>query len=106
MGSTTNISWTDATLNAVIGCSKVSPGCANCYAERLALRYGWSKHPWGAQYVDENVVLKPHKLTLPLKWRNQPRRIFVNSLSDMFHERIDRSYVVAMLAVMAVTPMH
>src|SRR5438128_2673619 len=105
MGSTTNISWTDATLNAVIGCSKVSPGCSNCYAERLALRYGWSKHPWGAQYAAENVILKPHKLLEPFKWKT-PKRVFVNSLSDVFHEMIPNEYIAAMFAVFAACPQH
>jgi protein gp37 len=105
MGATTRISWSQATWNAVIGCSHVSPGCASCYAETLALRYGWSKHPWGAQWAKENVQLKPHKLDLPLRW-SEPRRIFVNSMSDVFHEEIPDDYIDKMFAIMAVANKH
>jgi len=105
MGSISKIEWTDATWNPVIGCSHVSPGCENCYAERLAMRYGWSKNPWGAQFAAENVVLKPHKLEEPLRWK-EPKRIFVNSLSDLFHELIPNEYIAAVFGVMAACPRH
>jgi len=105
MGETTKIAWSNATWNPVIGCSHVSPGCEHCYAETLALRYGWSKHPWGAQHAAENVVLKPHKLGDPLKWK-APRMIFVNSLSDVFHEQIPNEYIARMFAVMNACPSH
>lgn len=116
MASKTAISWTathhpdgtvtpGATWNCVIGCSHVSSGCTFCYAEELALRYGWSKHPWGAQYAAENVVLKPDKLDLPLRWRD-PKRIFVNSLSDLYHDQVPDDYIMAMFGVMALAPRH
>lgn len=99
------ISWTHATWNFIVGCSKVSPGCENCYAERLALRYGWSKKSWTAPNARENIIVKPNKLTLPLKWK-EPRRIFVNSLSDLFHEQVPDEIIDRAFAVMALCPQH
>jgi protein gp37 len=99
------IAWTDATWNFVVGCSKVSPGCQNCYAERLALRYGWNKSAWTAPNARENVIIKTHKLTLPFKWK-EPRRIFVNSLSDLFHELVPDDVIDRAFAVMAACPQH
>lgn len=86
------IEWTDATWNPVTGCSKVSPGCAHCYAETLSLRFGWSTRPWLPEYAPENVVLHPERLDQPLRWR-QPRRVFVNSMSDLFHELVPDAYI-------------
>ena len=88
----TAIEWTDATWNPVTGCSKVSPGCAHCYAESLSLRFGWSKKPWTPEHAAENVVLHPERLRKPLSWR-EPRMVFVNSMSDMFHEEIPYEFV-------------
>jgi protein gp37 len=107
MGEISKIGWTKSTWNPVLGCSKVSEGCHNCYAETLALRYGWSKKPWAARFADENVVLKPGKLTLPLtpKW-DEPRMVFVNSLSDVFHPNIPDDYVDMMWGVMALASQH
>jgi protein gp37 len=85
------IEWTDATWNPVTGCSKVSPGCAHCYAETLSLRYGWSQLPWTPENAGENVLLHPERLDQPLRWR-RPRMVFVNSMSDLFHERIPNDY--------------
>ncbi|HZQ06054.1 MAG TPA: phage Gp37/Gp68 family protein [Anaerolineae bacterium] len=99
------ISWTDATWNFIVGCSRVSPGCEHCYAERLALRYGWSTKPWSAQNAKENVIIKENKLELPLKWK-EPRRIFVNSLSDLFHEQVPDVIIDRAFAVMALCPQH
>jgi protein gp37 len=86
------IQWTDATWNPVTGCSKVSPGCAHCYAETLSLRFGWSKVPWLPEYAAENVVLHPERLDQPRRWR-RPRRVFVNSMSDLFHELVPDAYI-------------
>jgi protein gp37 len=86
------IEWTDATWNPVTGCSKVSPGCARCYAETLSLRFGWSQRPWLSQYAAANVVLHPERLRQPLRWQ-QPRRVFVNSMSDLFHELVPDAFV-------------
>jgi protein gp37 len=88
------IEWTDATWNPVTGCSKVSPGCAHCYAETLSLRFGWSQRPWLPAYAPENVILHPERLDQPLRWR-QPRRVFVNSMSDLFHELVPDAFIYA-----------
>jgi protein gp37 len=101
----TAIAWTNSTWNAAIGCSHVSEGCRFCYAEELATRFGWTKKAWTAPNAAENVILKPHKLDLPLRWQ-EPRRIFVNSLSDVFHEQISDDYIDLMFAVMAASPRH
>lgn len=105
MGSKTGISWTTSTWNLIIGCSHVSPGCEFCYAEKLALRWGWTPKPWKAQFASENVILKPERLDQPLRWR-EPRMIFVNSMSDLFHEQVPDAYVAAVFGVMAATPHH
>ena len=92
MSDKSRIEWTDATWNPVTGCSKVSPGCAHCYAETLSLRFGWSQRPWLPRYAAENVVLHPERLDQPLRWR-RPRRVFVNSMSDLFHELVPDAFV-------------
>ena len=92
MGDRSAIEWTDATWNPVTGCSHVSEGCRHCYAETLSLRMGWSKKPWTAPNSAENVVLHPDRLDQPLRWRT-PRRIFVNSMSDLFHEQIPDEFI-------------
>lgn len=95
MGATTEIAWTDATWNPVRGCSRVSPGCENCYAEKVAARFSGPGQPYhglavmgphGARWTRE-VRLVPEHLEDPLRWR-RPRRIFVNSMSDLFHESL------------------
>ena len=84
------IEWTDATWNPVRGCSKVSPGCKNCYAETFAERFrGVPGHPYEAGFTPRLV---PEKLNDPLKWRT-PLRIFVNSMSDLFHEAVPDDYI-------------
>jgi protein gp37 len=87
----TGIEWTEETWNPVTGCSKVSPGCAHCYAETLTMRYakswGVPGLPWTPANADDNVILRPDRLDQPLRWR-KPRRVFVNSMSDLFHERL------------------
>ena len=105
MSDTSAIEWTDATWNPVTGCSKVSPGCANCYAETLSLRFGWSAKPWTLANAAENVVLHPERLVLPTRWR-QPRRVFVNSMSDLFHELVPDPYIRQVFDVMASCPQH
>jgi protein gp37 len=105
MSDNSAIEWTDATWNPVTGCSKVSDGCRNCYAEALSLRFGRSKKPWAAQFADENVVLRPDRLDYPLKWKD-PRRIFVNSMSDLFHENVGEEYILRVFQVMRDAPQH
>ena len=79
------IEWTDATWNPVTGCTKVSRGCDNCYAERLAERFrGVPGHTFTTGF---DLTLRPERLGQPLTWR-RPRMIFVNSMSDLFHKRV------------------
>jgi protein gp37 len=93
----TTIEWTDATWNPVRGCSKISPGCKNCYAERFAERFrGVPEHPFEQGF---DVRLVPEKLPEPLRWKT-PRKIFVNSMSDLFHESIPDSYILQIAEVM------
>lgn len=105
MGDKTKIEWADATWNPVTGCSKVSPGCQHCYAETLSLRYGWTKKPWTAANAAENVVCHPERLDIPLKWK-RPRRIFVNSMSDLFHEQVPDGFVTRVWWTMHHAPHH
>lgn len=105
MGDRSAIEWTDATWNPVTGCSKVSPGCAHCYAETLSLRFGWTPERWTPDNAAVNVQLRPERLDQPRRWR-QPRMVFVNSMSDLFHELVPFEYVDRVFAVMAATPRH
>jgi protein gp37 len=105
MGDKTGIEWAEATWNPVTGCSKVSPGCAHCYAETVTARYagqrGWigEHRPWTPENAAHNVRLRPERLDQPLRWR-RPRMIFVNSMSDLFHEEIPYEYVREVFNVM------
>ena len=91
------IEWTSATWNPVTGCSKVSPGCAHCYAETFAERFrGVHGHPYEQGF---DLKLWPERLDLPLRWR-RPRRIFVNSMSDLFHEGVPDGFVADVFAAM------
>jgi protein gp37 len=103
MAENSSIEWTDATWNPVTGCTKVTPGCDNCYAETFAER--WRGTP--GHYFENgfDVTLRPGKLNQPLRWR-KARRVFVNSMSDLFHEKVPDSYIVEVFAVMALTPQH
>ena len=97
MANSSHIEWTDATWNPVTGCSKVSPGCKFCYAERLAHRLqamGQKNYRNGFE-----VTLQPHMLEHPLHWR-KPRRIFVNSMSDLFHDEVPAMYIKQVFSVM------
>lgn len=105
MSDKTLISWSDATWNPVTGCSKVSPGCAHCYAETLSLRFGTSSLPWNPANAAANVVLHPRRLDQPMKW-TKPRRIFVNSMSDLFHEAIPDEYIDKVFAVIGMSHQH
>ena len=103
MGDKSAIEWTDATWNPVTGCSKVSPGCKNCYAERLAARLKAMGNPRYANGFE--VTLHPDQLTLPLRWK-QPRKIFVNSMSDLFHEEVPDEFILQAFEVMAKADWH
>jgi protein gp37 len=99
----TNIEWTDYTWNTTFGCTHVSDGCKHCYAESLALRFGHSKHPWTKPFELENVRVKPEKLREPFKIK-EPGRVFVDSMSDLFHELVPLDHIAKVFAVMAATP--
>jgi len=92
-----NIEWTESTWNPVTGCSKVSPGCKNCYAERMAGRLramGCDRYRNGF-----DVTLHPDLLEKPLSWR-KPRAIFVNSMSDLFHENVPDGFIMRVFETM------
>lgn len=99
------IEWTEATWNPVTGCSKVSPGCAHCYAETLSRRFGRTTKPWTPANALENVVTHADRLEQPLRWR-RPRMIFVNSMSDLFHELVPVAFVQRVFDVMTSTERH
>lgn len=90
MPSASKIEWTEATWNPVSGCSKISSGCLNCYAERMACRLKAMGNPNYRNGFD--VTLHPHLLKAPLSWK-RPRMIFVNSMSDLFHEDIPIGFI-------------
>ncbi|SII86197.1 bacteriophage protein gp37 [Mycobacteroides abscessus subsp. abscessus] len=98
MGDKTGIEWTDATWNPVTGCDKVSPGCDHCYAETFAERWRGTEGHYFANGFD--VQLRPDKLDLPLRW-TKPRKVFVNSMSDLFHDKVPDDYIAEVFAVMA-----
>lgn len=112
----TEIQWTDETWNPVTGCTKVSPGCANCYAETVANRF-WAKQYQAVKYTDQagstdarprrftDVQWHPDRLAQPLGWR-KPRKTFVNSMSDLFHEDVPDAFIDQVFAVMALCPQH
>jgi protein gp37 len=90
MSNTTTIEWTDATWNPVTGCTKISPGCDHCYAERFSERFrGTPGHPFEHGF---DLTLRPERLDQPLRWR-QPRMIFVNSMSDLFHKDVPKEFI-------------
>ena len=91
MSDGSSIEWTEATWNPVTGCTKVSPGCAHCYAETFAERFrGVPGHPYENGF---DLQLRPERLELPLTWK-RPRRIFVNSMSDLFHADVPDDFIV------------
>jgi protein gp37 len=92
-----SIEWTEATWNPITGCTKISPGCTNCYAERMAFRLKAMGQPNYANAF--NLTLQAHMLELPLKWRT-PQVIFVNSMSDLFHKDVPESYILKVFEVM------
>lgn len=113
MGSTTGISWTDSTWNPIRGCSRVSTGCVNCYAETVAARFSGPGQPYeglakqtsaGPRWTGEVRFVEKHLLD-PLQW-SRPRKIFVNSMSDLFHEKLPDADLDAIFAVMALARGH
>ena len=90
MAIKTSIEWTESTWNPSTGCDAISPGCVNCYAERMAHRLqamGQAKYANGFQ-----LTVHPQTLELPLRWK-KPQRIFVNSMSDLFHDQVPVAYI-------------
>jgi protein gp37 len=103
MSDNSKIEWTDATWNPVRGCTKISPGCAHCYAETFAERFrGVPGHPFEFGF---DLRLVPEKLVEPLRWP-KPKMIFVNSMSDLFHEKVPDDYIEAVATVMAKANWH
>jgi protein gp37 len=109
----TKIQWTDRTWNPVRGCARVSAGCENCYAERVAHRFSGKGQPYegltvlgkkGVRWAGEARFI-PSALGEPLRWR-KPQRIFVNSMSDLFHSDVTNEQIAAVFGVMAACPQH
>lgn len=117
MGTKTGIAWTSATWNPIRGCSRVSAGCINCYAELMAGRFSGPGQPYHglahfigegekreARWTGELAFVEGHLLD-PVRWQ-KPRMIFVNSMSDLFHEKVPDEWLDRIFAVMAATPRH
>src|SRR4051812_16655088 len=114
MSTVTSIEWTDRSWNPIRGCSRVSAGCEHCYAEQIAARFSGPGMPYEglarrrtngkAQWTGRIRVI-PDALREPLKWR-KPCRVFVNSMSDLFHENAPESFIAATFAVMALARRH
>lgn len=103
MSSITTIEWTDSTWNPVTGCTEVSPGCDHCYARTFAERFrGTPNHPYQQGF---DLKLWPNRLSLPLTWK-KPRRIFVNSMSDLFHRDVPTEFILEVFKVMAKANWH
>lgn len=97
MSTTTAIEWTDATWNPVTGCTKISAGCDHCYAQRFSERFrGTPGHPFEMGF---DLTLRPERLDQPLHWRTH-RRIFVNSMSDLFHKEVPNEFITRVCETM------
>lgn len=101
--SASRIEWTEVTWNPVTGCSKVSPGCANCYAERMTRRLKGMGQPNYAHGF--TVAMHAHMLERPLEWR-RPSTVFVNSMSDLFHEAVPDEFIARVFATMTTADRH
>jgi len=103
MGTRSNIEWTESTWNPVTGCTKISQGCKNCYAERMAKRL----HAMGSERYRNKfaVTLHPDLVEMPKRWR-APRLVFVNSMSDLFHPEIPADYISRVFRTMVECPQH
>ena len=103
MADKSAIEWTDATWNPVTGCTKITRGCDNCYAERFAERFrGVAGHPFENGF---DLTLRPERLEQPLAWR-RPRMIFVNSMSDLFHKEVPRPFIDSVFDAMEAADWH
>lgn len=103
MAEQSSIEWTDSTWNPVTGCTKVSQGCDNCYAERFAERFrGVVGHPYESGF---DLQFRDERLSQPLTWR-RPRKIFVNSMSDLFHKEVPWKFVDRVFSTMESADWH
>ncbi|MGE0600988.1 MAG: DUF5131 family protein [Dehalococcoidia bacterium] len=103
MSDGSSIEWTEATWNPVTGCTKVSPGCAHCYAETFAERFrGVPGHPYERGF---DLQLRPERIALPLTW-SRPRKIFVNSMSDLFHPDVPTGFIKEVFTTMEAAHWH
>ena len=103
MSDHSSIEWTDATWNPVTGCTQISPGCAHCYAKTFAERFrGVPGHPYEQGF---DLKLWPDRLDQPTRWRSQ-RRVFVNSMSDLFHDFVPDEYIARVFEAMEAAPQH
>jgi protein gp37 len=103
MPTKSNIEWTEMTWNPVTGCTKISQGCKNCYAERMAKRLkamGSERYRKGFR-----IALHPDLLDVPHRWK-QPRVVFVNSMSDLFHDEVPEAYIARVFDTMRACPRH
>jgi protein gp37 len=114
VSTSSSIEWTDATWNPVAGCTIISPGCTNCYAMRMAARLeifgqaqyvGTTRKSGGRSKWSGKVNLDSGALTIPQRWR-KGRRIFVNSMSDLFHDQVPLTFIQEVFRTMAATPQH
>src|SRR6267143_1516067 len=103
MAQNSTIEWTDMTWNPVTGCTKISAGCDNCYAARFSERFrGVPGHPYESGF---DLTLRPARVTLPLRWR-EPRVIFVNSMSDLFHQDVPAEFIERVFDTMQAADWH
>lgn len=103
MADNSTIEWTEATWNPLTGCTKVSPGCDHCYAETFAERFrGVPGHHFEQGF---DLQLRPERLQQPIRWK-RPRRIFVNSMSDLFHAGVPETFIASVFAAMSLAPQH
>lgn len=103
MSDATQIEWTDSTWNPVTGCSKITAGCDLCYAERLSERFrGVPGHPFENGF---DLTLRPDRVTQPMSWK-KPRRIFVNSMSDLFHKDVPKPFIDSVFETMEQADWH
>ena len=103
MSQSCSIEWTQSSWNPVTGCTKVSPGCQHCYAERMSRRLKAMGHPNYSRGFQ--VTCHPHMLRLPFEWK-KPQVVFVNSMSDLFHPEVPDSYIEAVFDVMNTAMQH
>ena len=103
MAQKTSIEWTDATWNPVTGCTKISAGCDNCYAERFSERFrGVNRHPFKNGF---DLTLRPERISQPLSWK-KPRMVFVNSMSDLFHKNVPTQFIAEVFSTMEQADWH